>query len=199
MSTCYLLIESFSTQFGVLSAGAFRALWSPLSVLCFFTYPLKQAAQVYLPKIRAGPRETAIVGGKPKVKEFIKVLANLSAWCGIILSIIAIVLTRNPQLFTADPALWPIMKSFQPYVAFVLPVLGIAQVLEGTLIGSDDLSFLSWSQIGNIGVSSGVLYATRKAGMGIYGTWVVFASFLVARAMQAGARVFSMKKPWAEK
>jgi Na+-driven multidrug efflux pump len=46
MSTCYLLIESLSTQFGVLSAGAFRALWSPLSVLCFFTYPLKQAAQV---------------------------------------------------------------------------------------------------------------------------------------------------------
>merc|ERR1711871_1197250 len=47
MSVCYLIIESLSTRFGVMSAAAFRALWSPLAVLGFFTYPLKQAAQVY--------------------------------------------------------------------------------------------------------------------------------------------------------
>ncbi len=197
MSTCYLLIESLSTHFGVLNAGAFRALWSPLSVLCFFTYPLKQAAQVFLPQILSAPRGEDTVGGEPKVKEFIKVLADLSAWLGVALSVIAIGLTRNPQLFTTDPALWPTMRSFEPYVAALLPVLGVAQVFEGTLIGSDDMKFLSWSQFGNIGVSSLVLLATRRAGMGIYGTWVVFASFLVSRAGQAAARVLSMKKPWA--
>lgn len=46
MSTSYALIQSLSTQFTVAAAAAFQALWSPLQVLCFMTYPLKQAAQV---------------------------------------------------------------------------------------------------------------------------------------------------------
>ena len=194
MSTCYLLIESLSTHFGVHNAGAFRALWSPLGVLCFFTYPLKQAAQVFLPQILSEPQGQNIIGGEPKVKEFVKMLAGLSASIGVALSVIAIVLTRNPQLFTSDSALWPTMRSFLPYVATLLPVLGLAQVLEGTLIGSGDTKFLSWSQFGNISASSLVLFVTQKANMGIYGPWIVFLSFLVTRAGQATVRVLSMNK-----
>lgn len=196
MSVCYLIIESLSTRFGVMSAAAFRALWSPLAVLGFFTYPLKQAAQVYLPKILSEPKESSTIGGKTKIKEFIKVLATLSTVSGIGLSVISIILTRNPQLFTADKDLWPMMKSFQPYVATVLPILGIAQVLEGVLIGSDDLSALSLAQIGNISVCALVLYCTNKANMGIYGTWAVYAAFLISRTLQSALRVFSLKKPW---
>jgi Na+-driven multidrug efflux pump len=57
MSTCYALIQSLSTQFTVAAAAAFQALWSPLQVLCFMTYPLKQAAQVRAsaPTIHARP------------------------------------------------------------------------------------------------------------------------------------------------
>ena len=197
MSVCYLIIESLSTRFGVMSAAAFRALWSPLAVLGFFTYPLKQAAQVYLPKIFSEPRENSMVGGNAKIKEFIKVLATLSTVSGVSLSALSILLTRNPQLFTADRDLWPVMKSFQPYVATVLPVLGIAQVLEGVLIGSNDLSALSLAQIGNISVSALVMHFTNKANMGVYGTWVVYAAFLLSRTVQSALRVFSIKKPWA--
>ena len=46
MSICYMMIESLATQFTVTSTAAFQALWAPLGVLGFFTYPLKQAAQV---------------------------------------------------------------------------------------------------------------------------------------------------------
>ena len=46
MSICYVMIESLATQFTVTSTAAFQALWAPLGVLGFFTYPLKQAAQV---------------------------------------------------------------------------------------------------------------------------------------------------------
>ena len=42
-------------------------------------------------------------------------------------------------------------------------------MLEGVLIGSDDLSFLSLAQIGNISVCALVLYCTNKTNMGIYG------------------------------
>ncbi len=199
MSTCYLLIESLSTRFGVMSAAAFRAMWSPLSVLGFFTYPLKQAAQVYIPSIISEAKENpgqATVGGEPKVREFIKVLASLSTMSGIVLSAMSILLTRNPQLFTADQALWPMMKSFAPYVATILPLLGIAQVLEGVLIGSDDLSILSFAQIGNIGISTLVMQATTRAGMGIYGTWLVYVAFLLARTVQSSLRVFFSNKPW---
>jgi Na+-driven multidrug efflux pump len=136
------------------------------------------------------------VGNQPKIKEFLKVLATLSAWCGVVLSIIAVLLSQQPQLFTKDPVLWPIMMSFKEYVGVLLPVLGIAQVLEGVLIGTDDLSFLSYSQIGNVILSFAALYVTKSMKMGVHGTWVVFMSFLLSRAIQASIRVFNTKKPW---
>ena len=49
MNTCYTLVQSLSTQFSVAAAAAFQALWTPVAVLTFATYPLKQAAQVFLP------------------------------------------------------------------------------------------------------------------------------------------------------
>ena len=120
MSVCYLIIESLSTRFGVMSAAAFRALWSPLAVLGFSpTLSSRPHKSTYPRYSRA--KESSTIGGKAKIKEFIKVLATLSTVSGIGLSVTSTILTRNPQLFTADKDLWPMMKSFQPYVATVLP------------------------------------------------------------------------------
>ena len=60
LSTCYVFIQSVSTQFNVASAAAFQALWSPMSVLCRFTYPLMQSAQVFLPTLIQG--EDQLIG-----------------------------------------------------------------------------------------------------------------------------------------
>ena len=199
MSICYLIVESLSTRFGVMPAAAFRALWSPLSVMGFFTYPLKQAAQVFIPPMLNEAKdnpEKATIGGQPMIKEFVKVLSLLSTVSGIVLSGTSILLTRNPQWFTTDQGLWPILRSFSPYVAPILPLLGFAQVLEGVLIGSDDLHFLSLTQIGNIGISAIAIAVTNRILMGIHGTWVIYTAFLVARSVQTSLRVFFIKQPW---
>ena len=142
-----MFIQSVSTQFSVASAAAFQALWSPVSVLCFFTYPLKQAAQVFLPQMLSGSSKENTIAGSPKSKEFLKVLASLSTILGVALASFGVLLAQTPSLFTSDATLFPIIRGFAPYVAAVLPILGAAQVMEGVLLGTGDLSFLSRSQL----------------------------------------------------
>lgn len=196
IGTCYAMIQSLSTQFTVASAAAFQALWTPVSVLGFATYPLKQAAQVFLPRILSDEERT--VGGQPKAREFLKVLSSLSSACGVGLAAVGVGLARRPSLFTADASLWPLISSFAPYVGAVLLVLGFAQVLEGVLLGTGDLSFLSQSQLGNVLSAGACLLATKAAGMGVHGTWLVFIVFLLSRAAQASCRVFLTRRPWDE-
>lgn len=193
-STCYCLIQSLSTQFSVASAAAFQALWSPLQVLCFTTYPLKQAAQVFLPRIQAESEK--LIGGEPRSKEFLKVLASLSSACGVGLATIGVGFALKPSLFTSDVSLWPIITSFAPLVWPPLLLLGFAQVLEGVLLGTGDLSFLSVSQVGNLLTSFAAVGLVKRFGMGVHGTWIVFFAFLCSRAVQAALRVFVLRRPW---
>jgi Na+-driven multidrug efflux pump len=195
LATCYVLIQSLSTQFNIASAAAFQAIWTPVSVLAFATYPLKQAAQVFLPPLltRTGTRT---VGGEPMSKEFLKVLVNLCGACSAVLAATGIFLASRPALFTADAALWPLIASFAPYVGAILLMMGFAQVLEGVLLGTGDLSFLSCSQLGNVLAAVMCLLATRAAGLAIHGTWLVFLAFITSRALQASIRVFVAKRPW---
>ena len=247
MSTCYALIQSLSTQFTVAGAAAFQALWSPLQVLAFMTYPLKQAAQVFLPRMLAldpvsaekqgtdgsssggsgsssssdgsssdGGRssDTATsavgdddtdaddgsltVGGEPKSKLLLTVLAQLSCTAGALLAATGVWLAGNPSLFTSDTALWPVITSFTPYVWPPLLLLGFAQCLEGVLLGTGDLRFLSFSQAGNVIVALGCLTLTKSLRMGVHGTWVVFGAFIASRAAQASFRVFVQRRPWEQ-
>ena len=199
-SSCYYVIQSMSTQFTVAASAAFQALWSPLQVLCFATYPLKQAAQVFLPRIQADAETNgpATVGGEPKARELLKVLATLSTACGLFLAAFGGCLAIRPSFLTPDPLLWPMIASFAPLVPWPLLILGFAQVLEGYLLGAGDLNFLSASQIGNVLAACVAASFTRSRGMGIHGTWIVFLAFLASRATQAAIRVFLIRQPWKQ-
>ena len=187
MCICYMTIESLATRFSVISTAAFQALWAPLSVLGFCTYPLKQAAQVFLPRIES--EEIKSVGGRMKNKEFLKVLSSISLRVGIFTSLAAVCLSQVPQLFSSDPSLYATIKSFTPYVALMYPMFGLVHACEGTLIGVGDLQSLSVMQIGNIFASFVALIITNHLGMGIYGTWMVFITFIASRLVQSLGRV----------
>ena len=152
------------------------------------------AAQVFLPRLLYADEQS--IGGTPKSKEFLRVLATLSSGCGLILAVLGVALAHSPALLTADAALWPIIRSFAPYVAAGMLVLGFAQVLEGVLLGTGDLAFLSWSQLANIGCAAIVAFLTKALGLGVQGTWLVFLTFVVARVAQAATRVFVSRRPW---
>jgi len=190
LSLCYSFIQFRASQYTVTSTAAFQALWAPMGVLAFSTYPLKQAAQVFLPRMtREGLQE---VGGRLKTKEFLKVLAGISVQAGSLLAITAVLLARSPQLFSSDQTLHALIKSFAPYVAAIFPVLGMAQACEGLLAGVGDLKFLSLMQVGNVLASLGCLAATKSLGMGVHATWLIWLVFVVARLVQGLARVLAL-------
>ena len=194
LSTCYAIVASLSAQFSVASTAAFQALWNPTSVLGFATYPLKQAAQVFLPPMLAGPDQT--VGGAPKSREFLKVLASLASVCGVVLSTSVLALASRPSLFTPDAGIHPLITSFGPLAAAGLLAVGFAQVLEGVLLGTGDLAFLSWSQLGNVLASVSTFALARVAGLGVHGAWLVFIALVISRLVQGAVRVFVQRRPW---
>jgi Na+-driven multidrug efflux pump len=241
LNACYSLVISLSTQFSVASAAAFQALWTPFSVLCFASYPLKQAAQahrpaaqlrcpaaplarpprrgvvqrcqtaclrshihahahathawqVFLPRILGEEQPT--VGGAPKAREFTRMLAGLAGACGVGLALAGAGLACHPACLTADASLWPLVTSFAPYVAAALLVMGGAQAFEGVLLATNDLGFLSISQLVNGLAAIGCLGLSK--GAGIHGAWIVLLAFMASRALQAVLRVFVVQRPWAE-
>ena len=71
-------------------------------------------------------------------------------------------------------------------------------MLEGVLLGTGDLSFLSKSQAPNVLATAVALWLTKRMGMDINLTWVLFIVFATSRALQAAVRVFVTKPPWRE-
>ena len=88
------------------------------------------------------------------------------------------------------------MTSFAPYVAAALLVMGGAQAFEGVLLATNDLGFLSRSQLVNGVAAIGCLGLSK--GAGIHGAWIVLLAFMASRALQAVLRVFVVQRPWAE-
>ena len=74
----------------------------------------------------------------------------------------------------------------------------IRQVLEGVLLGTGDLAFLSWSQLGNVLAAVFALSATRALGMGVHGVWLVWLAFTLSRVGLASLRVFVLRRPWEQ-
>merc|ERR1712146_142887 len=131
------------------------------------------------------------IGGRLKTKEFFKVLVFITLQTGGVLSMTANALARSPQLFTLDRELFPLIKSFAPYVAVLLPLFGITQACEGFLVGVDDLKFLSLMQIANVLATSACLLFTRgNSALGIHSTWIVYLTLVLSRLLQSSSRIF---------
>ena len=54
------------------------------------------------------------------------------------------------------------------------------------------------SQLANVLASVACLEATKRAGLGVQATWLVFIALVFSRVVQASVRVFVTQKPWTE-
>ena len=54
------------------------------------------------------------------------------------------------------------------------------------------------SQLANVLASVACLEATKRAGLGVQATWLVFLTIVLSRVVQASVRVFVTRKPWTE-
>jgi len=192
MSVGYVMIQSLGTQFSVAATAAFQAIWSPLAFIGFSVFPLKQAAQVFMPGVLR--EEPKTVGGKAKSFEFFKVVTLLASVYGVFITMASAACAGLPALLTQDIALWPMIKSFKPFVSIAMAVLPFAIAFEGVLLGMGDLKYLAQCQILNIVTAIATFCLTKQAGMGVHGTWVVLIAFYFSRFWQAAARILTNRK-----
>mmetsp|Transcript_6558 Transcript_6558/g.11881 ORF Transcript_6558/g.11881 Transcript_6558/m.11881 type:complete len:480 (+) Transcript_6558:47-1486(+) len=185
MSICYGLIQAAGAQFTVGATAAFQSLWNPTSFLTFVTYPLKQAAAVFLPTLK--PQET---------REFLTVLLNIAWPLGLVIAGAEALCAASPAAFTGDVALHATIRGFGPPVAAAALILPFAQVGEGTLLGTGDLGFLSRTQIMNVIVAAFAMVAVKRVGVGVKGVYMVLFGFYISRVVQTTLRVFVFRKPW---
>ena len=104
--------------------------------------------------------------------------------------------TGVKQFDGAASAVFNNLRTPAALVAGAACLLPFVQISEGTLLGTGDLAFLSWSQLGNVIAAGGTLAAAGAMGMGVHGTWLVFLAFLLSRTLQASVRVFVWRPPW---
>ena len=194
LSVCYGVIQSMGTQFSVAATAAFQALWNPTAFLAFMTYPLKQASAVFLPALGAERPEN--VGGRPKTQQFLLALLTIAWPLGLLVGGASYLCAMSPQVFAADRSLDATIKSFGPLVAGAAMMLPFVQISEGTLLGTGDLGYLSRTQFLNVAVACAAYELTKRAGMGVRGTFVVLAAFYVSRLAQGLLRVFVFRPPW---
>lgn len=152
------------------------------------------STQVFLPGIATDATQT--IGARPKSREFLKVLGTLAVAISATLSAAAVGFAKAPHLFTPDTALWPTIDSFAPFVAVSAAILPFGQVLEGILLGSGDLTYLSKSQFLNVVVSLATFSIAKAANVGIKGTWVTLIAFYASRLAQAAFRCLVSRRPW---
>ena len=194
LSVCYGVIQSMGTQFSVAATAAFQALWNPTTFLTFVTYPLKQAAAVFLPALASERPED--VGGRPKTQQFLLMLMTCAWPLGLALGGASYACANAPHVFAQDRSLDATIRSFGPLVAGAACLLPFVQISEGTLLGTGDLGFLSRTQILNTATAVATFFLTKRAGMGVRGTFAVLGAFYMSRLAQGLLRVFVFRPPW---
>ena len=146
---CYLMLQSVATTFSTVTCAAHQAMWSVWAICSFCPTPLEQCAQVMLPRhvredtaraIKAAATPNArrgapatIPGGFTASREFVKCLAAVAGGTGCLLGLVIAASAKNPQLLTADGALYGIMASFIPYMMASLLMAPITIFLDGVL------------------------------------------------------------------
>ena len=182
------------TQFSVAATAAFQALWNPTTFLTFVTYPLKQAAAVFLPALASERPED--VGGRPKTQQFLLMLMTCAWPLGLLLGGASYACANAPHVFARDRSLDATIRSFGPLVAGAACLLPFVQISEGTLLGTGDLGFLSRTQILNTATAVATFFLTKRTGMGVRGTFAVLGAFYMSRLAQGLLRVFVFRPPW---
>ena len=194
LCVCYGAVQVLGSRFSVASTAAFQALWTPAAFIFFMSYPLKQAAAVFLPALATEPDQT--VGARPKSKEFVKVLCGLGVQVGLVMGALTWACAQSPAIFTPDASLHATIRSFAVPAAAASLILPFSQLAEGALLGAGDLGFLGASQIPNVAVTLGGGAVLLRGDAGVRGAYVVLLAFYGSRVVQGLLRVFVARPPW---
>ncbi|CAE8583985.1 unnamed protein product, partial [Polarella glacialis] len=172
--------QAAATKLDVVSCAAQQPVWAVWCVFCFATFPLNQAATVFLPR----------AGGPQAARHLGKLILGLAFGFGLVMaSCHGFLAGVTPGLLAKDSTLWPTIRTLALPGAIALILCGISQVLEGILLTLKQSKFLACCHGVNFClVYFGAQYVVR-AGMGIQGVWALVVGMYIFRACQCTARL----------
>jgi len=178
------MLSATAAMLDVVSCAAHQAAWATWSVFCMVSFPLSQAAQVFLTE------ELATTGPGPGARRLVRLIVGLALALGCCLAVLCGgTLAFAPSAFVHDARLWPLMRAVAPHAAMSLVLTGSAQALEGVLIATCDTRFLSVAQIVNSILMAAWLRFAIQSGHGLTMLWPAITLFYLARVVQIGLRL----------
>ena len=177
----YSSLAHVATTVGVASTAAHRVLMG----IYWFTWPfaetLSQTGQTFLP-------EAIVVGGvRPLVRRLLAGGAIVGAASA---AASGALLTFAPHFFTADAAVVACVRSLLPLVCGCIATLATMCALEGTLLATRDLTFLStFYSVNAVAMVAAFQAVERIFGGGLKAAWGCMLAFQLGRLAAFGLRL----------
>lgn len=197
VNLCYSMVNSLATSFSTVTAAAHQVAWAIWSPLAFMPFPVQQCCQVFLSKYLAAAKEEGSVGGASSharlAREAVKVLVAMSVSVGLMVGLAGCLLVSHPGLLTKDAILWPIARSFVPYMLLSLLCIGFTILADGIQMVLVDIPFLAVSQFINMAVL--FLFLRSVGHHGILSAWWGLCLFQLQRAIVGSTRsIFRLRQ-----
>uniref|UniRef100_A0A1D1ZX61 Protein DETOXIFICATION n=1 Tax=Auxenochlorella protothecoides TaxID=3075 RepID=A0A1D1ZX61_AUXPR len=135
-------------------------------------------------------------GDRKTASDIVARVLRLAAGIGALLAV-ALLAGRQalPTVFTSDPAVQGLVTMVLPLVALGMPLDAVTAVCDGTLLGAQEISWLSKTMVvTSAGVALGLI-AAQKYGWGILGVWAVLKGLTLGRLAGAAWRLASPASP----
>eukprot|EP00208_Stichococcus_sp_RCC1054_P003768 CAMPEP_0206138982 /NCGR_PEP_ID=MMETSP1473-20131121/4236_1 /ASSEMBLY_ACC=CAM_ASM_001109 /TAXON_ID=1461547 /ORGANISM="Stichococcus sp, Strain RCC1054" /LENGTH=520 /DNA_ID=CAMNT_0053532579 /DNA_START=234 /DNA_END=1797 /DNA_ORIENTATION=- len=130
-------------------------------------------------------------------REVLMRILLMGAIPGVLLGIVFLVAQGAiPAAFTQDEAVIRAVTRVIPLLAVAMPLIPVATVLEGALLGALDTGYIAKRTGLGIVIALATIYASQHVfNMGLLGIWIGLASFFGSNAICDTARLMSSVSP----
>ncbi|KAI4297658.1 hypothetical protein L6164_037540 [Bauhinia variegata] len=183
----YSLITYFATAMGTHIVAAHQVMIQMYSMCVVWGEPLSQTAQSFMPELLYGFNRSL-----EKARNLLKSLMIIGALLGLVIGTVGMsVPWLFPNIFTPDVKVIQEMHNVLILFFIALSVTPCTHSLEGTLLASRDLTFISLSMSGCFCLGALLLLLVSSRGYGLPGCWCALVGFQWARFFLALWRLLS--------
>ena len=175
----YSALAHVATTVSVAGTAAHRVLMCVYWFSWPFAEVLSQIGQAFLPGVSRAARA-------PLVRRLIQGGALVGLACAVAS---AGLLAGVPSLFTTDAAVLATIRSLVPLVAPCIATLAAMCAMEGALLASRQLDFLSAFYSANALAMVAAFAAVERAELGLLGAWSCMLAFQLVRLAVFGAQL----------
>lgn len=183
----FVLLNTVATWLEVAACAAHQAMYQPWSLAGTVSFPLQQAAQVFLQAELPDGFSTPRANDLAEASSLIRCLMRMAFGCGLASGCVCFALSAQPWLLTATQDVWPNLRSVGPCVFGALIFQVPAMTLDGILMTIGEAGFLMKCSLVNLALMALRLSVTHFAGWGVTGLWLTLCLWFLARTLESSA------------